>query len=98
MTLFLIISFRHWGGSMLSHYLNGNVPKVQKILRHKRVESTMKYIQMLDLEDDEFEVTSATTAEEIKKLGMAGWVKYDELTVSGMQVHFYKKPKRFSND
>ena len=29
----------------------------------------MKYIQMLNLEDDEFEVTSATTTEEIKKLG-----------------------------
>jgi integrase/predicted RNA-binding Zn-ribbon protein involved in translation (DUF1610 family) len=90
-------SFRHWGGSMLAHYLNGNVLKVKKILRHKRVDSTMKYIQMLNLEDDEFEVTSATTTEEIKKLGMAGWTKYDELTVSGMQVHFYKKPKRFSN-
>jgi hypothetical protein len=82
---------------MLAHYLNGNVLKVQKILRHKRVESTMKYIQMLDLEDDEFEVTSASTPEEIKKLGISGWVKYDEMVVSGMQVHFYKKPKRFSN-
>ena len=58
----------------------------------------MKYIQMLNLEEDEFEVTSATTTEEIKNLGMAGRdTKYDELTVSGMQVHFYKKPKRFSN-
>ena len=82
---------------MLAYYLNGNVLKVKKILRHKRVDSTMKYIQMLNLEDDEFEVTSATTIEEIKKLGVAGWTKYDEMTVSGMQVHFYKKPKRFSN-
>jgi hypothetical protein len=32
----------------------------------------MKYIQMLNLEDDEFEVTSATIVEEIKKLGIAG--------------------------
>jgi len=90
-------SFRHWGGSMLAHYLNGNVLKVKQILRHKRVDSTMKYIQMLNLEDDdEFEVTSATTIDEIKKLGTAGWTKYDELTVNGEQVHFYKKPKRFS--
>jgi integrase len=90
-------TFRHWGGSMLAHYLNGNVLKVKQILRHKRVDSTMKYIQMLNLEDDDFEVTSATTIEEIKKLGTAGWVKYDELTVNGEQVHFYKKPKKFSN-
>jgi len=32
----------------------------------------MKYIQLLNLEGDEFETTSATTVEEIKKLGMAG--------------------------
>ena len=51
---------------------------------------------MLNLEDDEFEVTSATTNEEIKKLDTAGWTKYDELTVNGEQVHFYKKPKKFS--
>ena len=82
---------------MLAHYLNGNVLKVKKILRHKCVASTMKYIQMLNLEDDDFEVTSATTIEEIKKLCMAGWIKYDEMTVTGIQVHFYKKPKRFSN-
>jgi hypothetical protein len=96
-----VYSFRlasaRWDGSMLAHYLNGNVLKVQKILRHKRIESTMKYIQLLHLEDDEFEVTSATTIEEIKNLGSAGWTKYDEMTVNGMQVHFYKKPKRFSN-
>jgi hypothetical protein len=52
---------------------------------------------MLNLEDDEFEVTSAATTEEIKKLGIACWTKYDELTASGMQVYFYNKPKRFSN-
>jgi hypothetical protein len=52
-----------------------------------------RVIPMLNLEDDEFEVTSATTIEEIKKLGTEGWIKYDELTVSGERVHFYKKPK-----
>jgi hypothetical protein len=30
---------------------------------------------MLNLEDYKFEVTSATTTDEIKKLGMAGWTK-----------------------
>jgi hypothetical protein len=90
-------TFRHWGGSMLAHYTNGNVLKVKQILRHKRVDSTMKYIQMLNLEDDDFEVTSATTSEEIKKPGMASWAKYDEMNLNGTQMHFYKKPKRFSN-
>lgn len=57
----------------------------------------MKYIQLLNLEDNDFEVTSASTPEEIKQLGMAGWAKYDEMTLNGTQMHFYKKPKRFSN-
>jgi integrase len=90
-------TFRHWGGSMIAHYTNGNVLKVKKILRHKRVESTMKYIQMLNFESDDFEVTTATTPDEIKKLGIEGWAKYDEMTINGLQMHFYKKPKRFSN-
>ena len=90
-------TFRHWGGSMIAHYTNGNVLKVKKLLRHKRVESTMKYIQMLNLESDDFEVATATTADEVKKLGIEGWAKYDEMTINGLQVHFYKKPKRFSN-
>jgi hypothetical protein len=44
----------------------------------------------------QFETTTATTPEEIKKLGQAGWIKYDEITINGAQMHFYKKPKRFS--
>jgi hypothetical protein len=28
---------------------------------------------------------------------MSGWVKYDEMTVNGITMYFYKKPKRFSN-
>jgi len=42
----------------------------------------MKYIQMLNLEDGEFEATSVTTVDEIKNLGTAGLLKYDELTVN----------------
>lgn len=57
----------------------------------------MKYIQMIHIKNDDFEVTTATTPEEIKQLGMSGWAKYDEMTVNGITMHFYKKPKRFSN-
>jgi len=56
----------------------------------------MKYIGMIDFKEEEFETTTATTIEEIKKLGQAGWVKYDEITINDTQMHFYKKPKRFS--
>jgi hypothetical protein len=55
----------------------------------------MRYIHVLNLEDDEFAVTRATTLEEIKKLGKAGWTRYGKQTVHGTLVHFYKKPKSF---
>jgi integrase len=90
-------SYRHLGGSMIAHYTNGNVLTVKKLLRHKRVENTMKYISMIHFENDDFEVATASTPEEVKQLGMAGWAKYDEMSLNGTQIHFYKKPKRFSN-
>ena len=84
-------SFRHWGGSMLAHYTNGNVLTIKKMLRHKSVQNTMKYIHTLEFKDEDFEIATATTEEEVKQLGQAGFTKYDEMR--GM--HFYRKPKRF---
>jgi len=55
------------------------------------VANTMKYIHTIQFKDEDFEIATATTTEEIKQLGQAGFVKYDEM--SGM--HFYRKPKKF---
>jgi integrase len=85
-------SYRHWGGSMLAHYTNGNVLTIKKMLRHKSVQNTMKYIHTLEFKDEDFEIATATTEEEIKQLGQAGFIKYDEMK----GIHFYRKPKRFS--
>lgn len=82
---------------MIAHYTNGNVLAVKRLLRHKQIKNTMKYISMIHFGDKDFEVATATTADEIKQLGMSGWAKYDEITINGVQIHFYKKPKRFSN-
>jgi integrase len=90
-------SFRHWGGTMLAYYSHGNVLFVKRMLGHKYVENTMKYIHMIHFKEDEFEIATATTPEEIQALGKAGWSKYDEMVFSGVQIHFYRKPKRFGN-
>ena len=90
-------SYRHWGGSMLAHYTNGNVLTIKKMLRHKSIQNTMKYINTIDFKDEDFEETTATAPEEIRQLGKAGWTKYDEMTVAGVQMHFYRKPKRFES-
>jgi integrase len=84
-------SFRHWGGSMIAHYTNGNVLTVKKLLRHKRIENTMKYISMIHFEDDEFEVTTATTVDEAKQVLSAGFNYITEKN----GVMLFRRPKRF---
>jgi len=88
-------TFRHWAGTMIAHHTNGNSLTVKKLLGHKRIENSMKYIGMINFKNDDFEETTATTPEEVRSLGKAGWVKYDEMTFNGTQMHFYRKPKRF---
>lgn len=84
-------SFRHWGGSMIAHYTNGNVLTVKKLLRHKRIENSMKYISMLHFKDDEFEVTTATTVDEAKQILSNG---FDYITEKN-GVMLFRRPKRF---
>ena len=56
----------------------------------------MKYIHTIqNLREDDFEETTATTPEEIRKLGKKGWIKYDKATFNSVSIHFYRKPKRF---
>ena len=88
-------SFRHWGGSMVAHLSNGNVLTIMKVLRHKSFKSSLKYIHTIEFKDEDYEEAVATTVEEIRQLGKAGWTKYDEATFGGVQMRFYRKPKRF---
>jgi len=55
----------------------------------------MKYIHTIVFREEDCEETLATTPEEVRQLGKAGWLKYDEMAVNGMQMHFYRRPKRF---
>jgi integrase len=87
-------TFRHWGGTMIAYYTNGNVLTVKRLLGHKRIENTMKYIGMVHFKDDEFEVATAITVEEAKQVLSAG---YDYVTEkSGIML--FRRPKRFSNN
>ena len=87
-----LVTFRHWGGTMIAHYTNGNVLTVKKLLGHKDVKSTMKYIGMIHFKDDEFDVTTATTIDEAKTILAAG---YDYVTEKN-GIMLFRKPKRFS--
>jgi integrase len=85
-------TFRHWGGTMIAKYTNGNVLMVKKLLGHKRVENSMKYIGMIDFKDDEFEVTTATTVDEAKQALSAG---FDYVTEKN-GIMILRRPRRFS--
>ena len=71
-------SYRHFGGSMLAFYTNGNVMKVKAALRHRRVENTMKYIHAVEnIKEEDFEETTATTPEQVR-----AWEKLDGLSMT----------------
>jgi hypothetical protein len=67
-----------------------------KMLGHRQIKNTLKYTQLVEFpEEEEYEeVATATTDEEIKKLGLAGFQKYDERTMNGTIISYYRKPKR----
>jgi integrase len=92
------ISYRHWGGTQLAEITNGNVLKVKKLLGHKKVENTMKYIGRINWKlNPDFDTATATTDEEIKNLGASGWEKYDERTLGATVVSYYRRPKRLGS-
>jgi integrase len=87
-------TFRHWGGTMIAQMTNGNVIIVMQLLGHKRVENSMKYINIFKLrfKQTEFEVASALTVDEAKAALAAGFVYSCEK--SGVML--FTRPKRFS--
>jgi integrase/predicted RNA-binding Zn-ribbon protein involved in translation (DUF1610 family) len=89
--------FRHWGGTMIAYITNGNVLEVMRRLRHKNVDSTMKYIGRIQFKTSEFDTTSATTEEEILRLGSEGWTEYSVMKFNDREIHFFKRPRRFGS-
>ncbi len=90
-------AFRTWAGTMIAYHTNGNVLTVKKLLGHKQVKNTMKYIGNIEFRNDDFDTTSATTVEDILRLGKEGWIEYSVVKVSTVEYHCFKKPKRFSS-
>jgi integrase len=90
-------AFRTWAGTMIAYHSNGNVLLVKKLLGHRQVKNTMKYIGRIEFKNDDFETASATTVEDVLKLGSQGWVEYSVVKMNNIEVHCFRKPKRFSN-
>ena len=84
-------TFRHWGATMTYHYTR-NILLVKKLLGHKKIESTMKYTQLIQFEEDEFDVATATSIEEAKELLAVGFNYITEKN----GIMLFRKPKRFN--
>ncbi len=67
----------------------GNPYTVMVLMGHKKLETTQKYMHLLNLNDDEWTCTGATTAKEAMKLIEAGF-QYTT-TIEGIQL--FKKRK-----
>ena len=89
-------SFRHWGGTKVAYESKGNILTIMSVLRHKSFKSSLRYIHAVEFKDEDFETVVGTTPEDIIALGKAGWQKYDEMVMNGVQMHFYRKPKTFT--
>ena len=84
------VTFRHWGATMVYHHTR-DILLVKKLLGHKRIENTLKYTQLIEFRDDEFDVATATTVEETKTIVAAG---FDYVTdMNGIKI--FRKPKRY---
>jgi hypothetical protein len=68
-----------------------NILLVKKLLGHKKIENTMKYTQLIQFKDSEYEVTSATTVEKAKAVLAAGF----EYVTEKDGIMLFRKPKRF---
>ncbi len=91
-------SFREWGGTKIAYESHGSIFVIMKALRHKSFKSSQRYINTVGFKlQEDFDTASATTVEEILQLGKDGWQKYDEITINNVQMHFYRKPKRFGS-
>ena len=89
-------SFRHWGATKIAYSTTNNINGVlvaMKILGHKQITSTMKYIGNIAYKEEDYDVEAATTVEEATKLLKAGF-KYE---VDMLGTKLFKRPTRFSS-
>ena len=83
-------TFRHFGATMLYHQTR-DILLVKKLLGHKKIENTMKYTQLIQFKDNEYEVATAQTVDEAKTVISAGF----EYVTEKNGIMLFKKPKRF---
>jgi len=82
-------TFRHWKATRELHKTN-NVYFVMKLLGHKSLSNTQRYLHLLPELSDDFICEIATTTQQVKKLVEDG---YDYVQTINENEHIYKKRK-----
>lgn len=88
-------SFRHWGGTRIAEISNGNVLTVMKLLGHRCVLNSMKYINIWKLSfktETEYGYFAVTTPEELKVALLGGY----QLVIEKFGASWFRRPKRIS--
>jgi len=88
-------SFRHWGGTRIAELSNGNVLTVMKLLGHRSILNSMKYINIWKLSfkvETEYEYLSVTTAEELKAALVGGYAH----VIDKFGASWFRRPKRIA--
>lgn len=83
-------TFRHFGATMLYHQTR-DILLVKKLLGHKKIENTLKYTQLIQFKDSEYDAATATDIDEAKKLIGSGF----EYVTDMNGIKLFRKPKRF---
>lgn len=84
-------NLRNYSGAQM-YFKSGNSPiAVKRHLRHKRLETTMHYLQAINLDDDpEYDTQAAITKDDVIRLNNAGYTYVQSIPDIG---HFYRKRK-----
>jgi hypothetical protein len=83
------------GGTMIAEISNGNVLTVMKLLGHRRVENSMKYINIYKLRfrsETEYEYLAVTTPEELKVALLGGY----QLVIEKFGASWFRWSKRIA--
>jgi integrase len=83
-----LYDLRHYFATNLYHKTK-DILYVKQQMGHKRIDTTLIYTQLLDLNDDEWICKTAITIEQATQLIEAGFTKADEID----GIHIYKKRK-----
>ncbi|MCW3986452.1 MAG: tyrosine-type recombinase/integrase [Candidatus Bathyarchaeota archaeon] len=83
-------TFRHWKATMEYHKTK-DILHVMKMLGHKNISNTLRYTQLIEIDDDEFISKVAKTVEEACALIELGYDYITEFRKQGIKI--FKKRK-----